>query len=506
MRLSLDVISEQLSASNTIIGMKLADGAPVKYGFPSLYRSGTAFQPDHLYIADAGELPQGVWLRSSVGLVVRGQPPESYVMQGCSVLSVSPDVSMEALFAAVSETFWKYQKWETKLNRLLAIHAPLEKYLEATYPLVRTSIFICDKVGRVLADIEEDLGEKHDSSSELVGIIRPLDQLFPSKDLQSKSMLSQKAFEATGRAYGSEWPCYYRRLSNEKDDFLGFLVLGSQRGQIREVDKLIANHLGDIVEFSLDRMIELEGRRRWEGSYLFKDVLEGTPLSYAEFNYRLEEQGLSNHRFCCIRLILRQSSLRLPVEHICWHVNTEIDDTFAMAYDSSIVLFLRLPIDTYCLQELPALIESFIKDGDFCAGVSHTFSSVRDARHYYFQARKAMELGMRHDPDSRCHFFSKYALQYILNQSPSTQPTRVLCMEGIKMLQDMDREHDSEYCRTLKVYFENGMHLQKTADDLYIHRSTLTYRLNRIRKEAGIDLDEYKSRLYAMLSLEMLEE
>ncbi len=65
MRLSLDVIAEQLSASNTIIGMKLADGAPVKYGFPSLYQAGTAFQPDHLYIADAGELPQGVWLRSS---------------------------------------------------------------------------------------------------------------------------------------------------------------------------------------------------------------------------------------------------------------------------------------------------------------------------------------------------------------------------------------------------------------------------------------------------------
>lgn len=505
MRLSLDVISEQLSATCTNTSIQLGDAPSALYGFPSLYQPGDSFQGGHLYVADADELPKGLWLRSSIGLIVCGNAPEAYALQGCSILCVEKEVTKANLFAFVSEIYWKFQKWETKLHKLLSTHTLLQKYLEITYPLIQSPLWICGKSGKPLAHFEEDIHGDYDISTAFSGRITPLDQILQNADFYTKWQSDQKTFETETHAEGKVWPCYYRSLYNDQGDYLGFLMLVSYTSPIRKSDKLIINYLGNILEQSLDRMVELRGRQLWGGTFLFKDILEGTHLSQVEFNQRLSEQGLLDHRFCCVRLILKQLSLSLPVETICWHINSGMKDVYAMVYDASIVLFIRLSVDTYSLRELPDYVDSFVKRGDFCVGVSHTFSSVRDAKHYYLQACKALELGVRHDPDNYCYFFSDYALRYILEQNLAIQPARTLCMEGIKMLQDMDRNNESEYCRTLKVYFENGMNLQKTADELYIHRSTLTYRLNRIRKDAGIDLDDYRSRLYAMLSLELLE-
>jgi len=505
MYLSIDVIAEQLSATHTIVSLDIADSSPKLFSFPTLYQPGSLFQPEHLYIADADDLSAGLWLRTSIGLIVCGNAPESYAMQGCAVLCVASNVSKADLFAAVTEIFWKYKSWETSLYKLLSAHESLQKQLEVTYPLVHAPLHICGKNGETLAHIEENKSGNYDTSTAFSGSHKPLDQLFQSKDFQKNWLLSQKAFETTASACGEDWPCYFRKLQNEQEEYLGFLLLVGHHSDFSESDKMVINYLGNIVEYSLDRMTELRSRQLWEGSYLFKDMLEGIPLSYAEFNDRLNAQGLADHRFCCVRLILKQAGLSLQVESICWHINSGMKDTYATVYDSSIVLFIKLSNDTYFVKQLPEHVDSFIKNGNFCAGVSHPFSSVRDTKYYYLQSCKALELGARHDPDNYCYFFSDYALRYILNQNSSTQPTRTLCMEGIKMLRDIDQSNGSDYCHTLKVYFENGMNLQKTANDLFIHRSTLTYRLNRIQKEAQIDLNDYKSRLYAMLSLELFD-
>jgi len=505
MHLSMNIISEQLSAVCTIAGLDTTDSSPAWFGFPTLYQSGIVFKPGQLYVASANELPVGVWLRAPIGLIVCGNAPESYVMQGCAILRVSGGISEAALYATVSEIFWKYQRWETRLYKLLPAQDSLQKQLEASYPLVYAPLFVCGKNGSVLAHIEENQNGSYDISSAFSGNSSPLDQLFANKKFQADWLKPQKAFETVVSAYENSWPCYYRRLQDEEGAYLGYLLLIGTHASFSESDKFVVNYLGDVLESSLNKMTELRGRQLWEGSYLFKNMLNGVPLSHAEFTHRLNEQGLAGHRFCCVRLALKQSSLSLPVESICWHINAGMKNVYATVFDSSIVLFLKLSKSTYFLNELPEQVNSFIKNGNFCAGVSHTFSAVRDTKHYYLQACKALDMGTRAHPEKDCYFFSDYALHYILNQNADTQPARTLCMEGIKMLKDLDQTNGSEYCRTLKTYFKNGMNLQKTANELFIHRSTLTYRLNRIRSEAKIDLDDYQSRLYAMMSLELFE-
>lgn len=44
---------------------------------------------------------------------------------------------------------------------------------------------------------------------------------------------------------------------------------------------------------------------------------------------------------------------------------------------------------------------------------------------------------------------------------------------------------------TVDCFFENGMNISETARKLYMHRNTLIYRLNKIKKTCGIDLRNF---------------
>lgn len=67
--------------------------------------------------------------------------------------------------------------------------------------------------------------------------------------------------------------------------------------------------------------------------------------------------------------------------------------------------------------------------------------------------------------------------------------------EWLGALVDYDRDHGSELVRTLGMYLDAGGNYDRTADALVIHRSTLRYRLRRIREVSGRDVTDPESRL-----------
>lgn len=47
---------------------------------------------------------------------------------------------------------------------------------------------------------------------------------------------------------------------------------------------------------------------------------------------------------------------------------------------------------------------------------------------------------------------------------------------------------DSETMYTIQKFFENNLNVSETSRQLYIHRNTLVYRLDKIQKSTGLDL------------------
>ena len=67
-----------------------------------------------------------------------------------------------------------------------------------------------------------------------------------------------------------------------------------------------------------------------------------------------------------------------------------------------------------------------------------------------------------------------------------------------------DRENSTQYFNTLHSYLINERNIPKTAAALIIHRTTLTYRLQKLQELFNLNLDDAGQRLYLLVSLFLL--
>lgn len=88
-----------------------------------------------------------------------------------------------------------------------------------------------------------------------------------------------------------------------------------------------------------------------------------------------------------------------------------------------------------------------------------------------------------------------------LTQSPDLAPFAGL----VGPLISHDLERGSDLVKTLRVYLAAGANASEAADRLFLHRNSLLYRLERVRKLTGLDLKDPRSRLALQLGLLALE-
>ncbi len=86
-------------------------------------------------------------------------------------------------------------------------------------------------------------------------------------------------------------------------------------------------------------------------------------------------------------------------------------------------------------------------------------------------------------------------------------PGALLCMRSVLSLAKYDKEHETNYLDTAEAYVKNRFNAVRTAGELFIHRSTFLYRLERIKAQFGLDLDDRNlSLLHLLYSLQIVKE
>ena len=91
--------------------------------------------------------------------------------------------------------------------------------------------------------------------------------------------------------------------------------------------------------------------------------------------------------------------------------------------------------------------------------------------------------------------YRHYAVLHLLFLGQKNVDMKMVCDKAVFRLLDYDREHHTEYCHTLEVYIRNERNIGASAEELYIHRNTLLYRIARLKYLTGVDLDDYQTRV-----------
>lgn len=122
-------------------------------------------------------------------------------------------------------------------------------------------------------------------------------------------------------------------------------------------------------------------------------------------------------------------------------------------------------------------------------GVSNKAYNFIDISKGYREASIALKFGKKIDNNERgIYFYRSYALEELLLEIPQDVIKRFLetLTNG-----ELDYFNDDELVSTLNAFFRNSLNLSETSRDLYIHRNTLVYRLDKIHKLTGFDPKQF---------------
>ncbi len=122
-------------------------------------------------------------------------------------------------------------------------------------------------------------------------------------------------------------------------------------------------------------------------------------------------------------------------------------------------------------------------------GISTVVDNIKDLAKAYQEAQVALEVGKVFETEKNIISYENLGIGRLIYQLPTTLCDMFL-QEVFKKgsLESLDRET----LMTIQCFFENNLNVSETSRKLFVHRNTLVYRLEKIRKLTGLDLREFE--------------
>ena len=135
-------------------------------------------------------------------------------------------------------------------------------------------------------------------------------------------------------------------------------------------------------------------------------------------------------------------------------------------------------------------IRSFLSENNLKMGISSEFSSIEDCNIYYHQAITALQVGSILGEEKYIYQHEDIQPYNFIYRAKDQLLKEDFYNISIYILKKYDDKNSSELYKTLYIYLKNNHSMTKASAEMFIHRNTLRYRLEKIVELIGIDLDE----------------
>ncbi len=133
-------------------------------------------------------------------------------------------------------------------------------------------------------------------------------------------------------------------------------------------------------------------------------------------------------------------------------------------------------------------------------GISGVTKDIAQLHACYRQARRAIEIGRIYAPEKTVHMYRTMYLQRFLSD---LNPDVASHYYSLLFNANTNRLFSDEMLHTIEMFFKKDLNLSETARQLYIHRNTLVYRLDKVQKALGLDLRHFDDAVTFKMLFEM---
>ena len=183
--------------------------------------------------------------------------------------------------------------------------------------------------------------------------------------------------------------------------------------------------------------------------------------------------------------------------------NTRTQDFITAVDEKNIILVreVRPEEDWEALEGVARVIVNILSpDSEPRANVAFgtTVGELKDVSRSYKEAKMALDVGKIFYGEKNVVAYSRLGIGRLIYQLPMP-----LCRMFIREIFDgkSPDEFDEETLVTINKFFENSLNVSETSRQLYIHRNTLVYRLDKLQKMTGLDLRVFEDAITFKIAL-----
>ncbi len=414
----------------------------------------------------------------------------------------SKEVDFFLIFNSIQKIYQRLYDWEQTMELLLSQDADVRKMLQASMLLLNNRICVTDYNFSILAHCkavitsDERCIQMVDDYQRIPSYISTLFMNeHPSSQLHKDPFFMQSS---EGEIRRNNY-CIHLFIG---DIYMGTCSLTEDGRKITEADMMLFQFFAQYITKAISQQSRHLNSTFVSIKTIFSELLQNIPVSSQKLAQALkvlaQEQNANADQVVhwhCLTLRSVNHKKTLPGEYICETLEDLLPKSAALLHDDIIVCFINEPSSASVSSVLKEKLEPYLEDMNFQAGCSYPFSDLFQARNFYLQAGCAMEYcNQKH---TRISYFSDCALEYMLKQSCSSFEAEFLMPPGLLKLRGLSGSID--YWETLRKYLDNECNASKTAEELFLHRSSLLPRLEKIK--SYVSLDTPKERLYLRMCM-----
>ncbi|MFB9328470.1 PucR family transcriptional regulator [Paenibacillus aurantiacus] len=308
----------------------------------------------------------------------------------------------------------------------------------------------------------------------------------------------------------SRWICY-PIVTDQPQGYL--LTLAGREDESDALASLTAEQAVNVIRFELMKRQAVKERSRRYKSDFFSDVVDGQITSEQELLHRGSKYGVRRDTvYLCVSIA--QDLMRTDDTARGGKLaNVDKDRLYgwvksgAKAQGLSFILFdkhdglvMLIPLRKDALQDpleeeyaLSERLKRITEEVFACSGASISFGvgnaadTVLKLPRAYQESVEALHAGRRGQARRFVQFYRVKELNDLLRMLPQADMAEFVG-DTFRRLNQLEVKERAELLRTLRAYYDNHCHIADTAKQLFVHRNTVIYRLDKCEQLTGRSL------------------
>lgn len=270
-------------------------------------------------------------------------------------------------------------------------------------------------------------------------------------------------------------------------------ALVDEESNANSMERILSNILY-VDNFSTENIIE---QAQYYGINLNKSY-QIAVFHIDNLNKELQKLQIKDNRYVNeIKENIKKSIKREFNDYGLRHMMALVQGEFAVAL---------IPTDMFSNDLLVMILKNIVKKVEMSyhfkivVGVGSSYDYTEEIKLSYQEAKSTIKISKILNSKEQIYFYDGLGVYAFLSQIKNDKFLDHYANNKLKILEDADKIQDGCLCDTLEAYLDNNCNANATAETLFIHRNTMRYRMEKIKKILGTELTDISTFLELKLA------